>query len=178
MYLYQHYKYGGEKLVPVTVLFQIFMIHSAKNEVQPMSVVIFCGHSEFYGDEDVKLWLRETVERLILEGADDFLLGGYGGFDACAASVVWELKKQYPAIRSTLVLPYLDRKVDSTKYDCTLYPPLESVPKRYAISKRNEYMVNESEIVVAYVTHEWGGAATTLSYAKRKKKRIINYGKI
>ena len=140
-----------------------------------MSVVTFCGHGDFYGDEDVKRWLRETVEGLIRRGADDFLLGGYGGFDACAATVVWELKKQYPAIRSTLVLPYLDRKVDATKYDTTLYPPLEKVPRRFAISKRNEYMVNEADIIVAYVTHDWGGAATTLAYARRKKKEIINY---
>ena len=140
-----------------------------------MSVVTFCGHGDFYGDEDVKRWLWETVEGLIRRGADDFLLGGYGGFDACVASVVWELKKQYPAIRSTLVLPYLDRKVDATKYDTTLYPPLEKVPRRFAISKRNEYMVNEADIIVAYVTHDWGGAATTLAYARRKKKEIINY---
>ena len=140
-----------------------------------MSVVTFCGHADFYGSEDVRVWLKETVENLIRRGADDFLLGGYGGFDACAASMVWELKKQYPAIRSTLVLPYLDRKVDATKYDTTLYPPLEKVPRRFAISKRNEYMVNEADIVVAYVTHDWGGAATTLAYAKRKKKEIINY---
>ena len=39
--------------------------------------VTFCGHEDFYGD--VKCWLRETVEALILRGADDFLLGGYGG---------------------------------------------------------------------------------------------------
>jgi uncharacterized phage-like protein YoqJ len=140
-----------------------------------MSVVTFCGHGDFYGDEDVKRWLRETVETLILRGADDFLLGGYGGFDACAASVVWAFKKKYPTIRSTLVLPYLDRTVDASKYDGTLYPPLENVPRRYAISRRNEYMVNEADIVVAYVTHGWGGAATTLAYAKRKKKEIINY---
>ena len=135
--------------------------------------VTFCGHEDFYGD--VKCWLRETVEALILRGADDFLLGGYGGFDACAASVVWAFKKKYPTIRSTLVLPYLDRTVDASKYDGTLYPPLENVPRRYAISRRNEYMVNEADIVVAYVTHGWGGAATTLAYAKRKKKEIINY---
>ena len=140
-----------------------------------MSVVTFCGHGEFYGDEEVKRWLRETVEALILRGADDFLLGGYGGFDACAASVVWELKRQYPAIRSTLVLPYLDRTVDAKKYDGTLCPPLEKVPRRFAISKRNEYMVNEADIVVAYVTHDWGGAAATLAYARRKRKEIINY---
>ena len=137
--------------------------------------VTFCGHGDFYGDEDVKRWLRDTVEALILRGADDFLLGGYGGFDACAASVVWELKRQYPAIRSTLVLPYLDRTVDAKKYDGTLYPPLEKVPRRFAISKRNEYMVNEADIVVAYVTHDWGGAAATLAYAQRKRKEIINY---
>jgi len=143
-----------------------------------MSVVTFCGHGDFYGGKDVRDWLLETVEKLISQGADDFLLGGYGGFDACAASVVWELKKQHPEIRSTLVLPYLDRQVDASKYDCTTYPPLEKVPKRYAISKRNEWMVNEADTVVAYVTHDWGGAATTLAYAKRKKKEIINYGKI
>lgn len=140
--------------------------------------VTFCGHADFYGSEDVRAWLKETVEGLIRRGADDFLLGGYGGFDACAASVVWELKKQYPAIRSTLVLSYLDRQVDATKYDATLYPSLEKVSRRFAISKRNEYMVHEADIVVAYVTHDWGGAATTLAYAKRKKKEIINYGNI
>jgi len=36
--------------------------------------------------------------------------------------------------------------------------------------------VNEADIVVAYVTHDWGGASTTLAYAKRKGKEIINYG--
>ena len=139
-------------------------------------IVTFCGHRDFYGNETVKRWLRETVEGLIARGADEFLLGGYGGFDACAASVVWEMKQRYPAIHSMLVLPYLDKRVDAEKYDGTLYPALEKVPRRYAISKRNEYVVNEADIVVAYVTHDWGGASTTLAYAKRKGKEIINYG--
>ena len=107
-----------------------------------------------------------------------FCWAATGGFDAYAASLVRELKRRYPAIHSTQVLPYLDRTVDTAKYDGTLYPPLEKVPRRYAISRRNEYMVNEADIVVAYVTRDWGGAATTLAYARRKKKEIINYGKI
>ena len=60
-------------------------------------------------------------------------------------------------------------------YDETVYPPLESVPKRYAISRRNEWMVRESDIVVAYVIRGFGGAAKTLEFAQRKKKRIIAY---
>ena len=53
--------------------------------------------------------------------------------------------------------------------------PLEKVPRRYAIVKRNEWMVDHSDTVVSYVTHGWGGAAKTLAYAKRRHKTILNY---
>ena len=139
--------------------------------------VTFCGHSTVYPLEPVEAWLRETVAALILRGAEKFYLGGYGAFDQMAASVVWAQKTQHPYIASVLVLPYLDRKVISEHYDYTTYPPLESVPKRFAISRRNQWMVDNSDILVAYVTHEWGGAAATLKYAERKKKEIIRYTK-
>lgn len=139
-------------------------------------VVTFCGHSEVYQQELVSRWLDETVERLILQGADMFLLGGYGVFDGIACGVVWNMKKKYPHIQSVLILPYLDKKVDVSKYDGTTYPPIESVPKRYAISHRNRWMVEQAEVVVSYVTHSWGGAAATLQYAIKRKKRIIFYG--
>ena len=58
-------------------------------------------------------------------------------------------------------------------YDRTVYPPLETVPRRFAISHRNRWMVEVSDVVVAYVLHDWGGAATTLRYAKQKKKKIL-----
>lgn len=57
-----------------------------------------------------------------------------------------------------------------------MYPQLEGVPRRFAISKRNEFMVEHADIVVAYVTHDWGGAAKMLEFARRRKKEIINYG--
>jgi uncharacterized phage-like protein YoqJ len=138
-------------------------------------VVTFCGHGDCHGD-DIRVWLQNQIEATIAEGAELFYLGGYGGFDRMAASVVWELKREHPEIQSVLVLPYLDRKVNTEKYDGTTYPPLESVPKRFAISRRNQWMVDQSDVVIAYVTHSWGGAAKTLEYAHRKHKRIINYG--
>ena len=139
-----------------------------------MKCVTFCGHGEIYGENELKEWLEKTIDELIKKGAEIFLLGGYGSFDSMAAHTVWDLKKRYPHIKSTLVVPYLDRKYPSEHYDDTLYPSLENVPKRFAISKRNEWMVNEADIVVAYVIHGWGGAAKTLEYARRKKKKIIN----
>lgn len=138
-------------------------------------IVTFCGHSEVANPDAVRSWLMATVERLIRQGARTFYLGGYGAFDRMAASVVWELKRPYPQIESVLVLPYLDREMDTSGYDTTVYPPLEAVPRRFAISKRNEWMVDAVDNVVAYVTHDWGGAAKTLDYARRKKKNIFNY---
>lgn len=137
------------------------------------SKVTFCGHAELANPDAVRTWLVDTVESLISQGAVTFYLGGYGAFDRIAASVVREKKQQHPHIESVLVLPYLDREMDTSDYDATVYPPLESVPFRFAISKRNEWMVDVAEVVVACVTHDWGGAAKTLAYAKRKKKRIF-----
>ena len=113
-----------------------------------------------------------TMEPMIADGAYTFYLGGYGAFDSLAAAVLRELKKTYPHIQIILVLAYLNRNTDTSGYDSTLYPELEEVPLRFAISKRNERMVDLSDVVVAYVTHGWGGAAKTLEYAKRKRKVI------
>ena len=138
-------------------------------------IVTFCGHREVNKPEKIWKWLYETVEELILEGADCFYLGGYGQFDAMAADVVRELKQKYQGIRSVLVLPYLDREYDTSGYDESIYPPLENAPRRYAISKRNEYMVDKADVVVAYVVYGFGGASKTLRYAERKHKRIVRY---
>ena len=136
--------------------------------------VTFCGHSQVADPGLVAEKLNAVIAELIAEGADEFLLGGYGEFDGMAARAVANVRKVNPQIRSTLVIPYIERDYDRTLYDGSVYPPLESVPRRYAISKRNEWMVDNSDVIVACVTHTWGGAATTLKYAQRKKKRIIS----
>ena len=73
------------------------------------------------------------------------------------------------------MLAYLNRNVDVDRYDGTTYPPLEKVPPRYAIMKRNEWMVCESDVVISGVTHSWGGAAKTLEFAQKKGKVIFQY---
>ena len=122
-------------------------------------------------------WLSDVCERLIVSGADEFLLGGYGAFDELCDDVLCDPKHQYCHIRLVLVLPYLNRAIPTAGYDATVYPPLESVPRRYAILRRNEWMIQHSDVVVAYVIHDWGGAARTLEYARRKKNLILQYGK-
>lgn len=138
-------------------------------------IITFCGHSKIDEFEKLELWLYDVVERLAENADTTFYLGGYGDFDLLAKRVVWSLKSKYPNIKSTLVIPYLNRKYDTNNYDDTLYPPLENVPLKFAISKRNEWMIEQSDVLIAYVKNNFGGASKTLNFAKRKNKKIYLY---
>ena len=138
--------------------------------------VTFCGHRHTQDTPGLRSWLADSVERLIREGADTFYLGGYGDFDRIAASVVWTLKKKYPQIESVLVLAYLGRPVNAERFDRTIYPEIEDGPMRFAITRRNRWMVDNSDVLIAYVILDSGGAAAARRYAMSKKKRVINYG--
>ena len=137
--------------------------------------VTFCGHAQISQSEKIEKWLYDVTQKLIEQGATTFYLGGYGAFDSLAASILREQKKQYPQIELVLVLAYLNTERNTSGYDSTVYPPLETVPRRFAISHRNRWMVESADVVVAYVLHDWGGAATTLRCVRQKKKQIISY---
>ena len=146
--------------------------------------VCFCGHSKLFSSYDsIKSKCFEIVRGLIAEGADSFLVGDYGDFDAIATSVCLTLKKESPHIEVCLLLPYYRPHIDDytqqryNRFDSTITPPLEDTPYRYRIVKANQYMVDQSDILIAYVRSS-GGAAKTMKYAKRKNKNIVNLANI
>ena len=143
-------------------------------------IVTFCGHRDFVETAEIEERLTALIEKYAR--ANESLVcynGGYGNFDYFAAKCVKGLKKQYQNICNYLVLPYIDRKfleriAEFKKlFDETIYPPLENVPRKYAIIRRNEWMINSADAVIAHVKYSWGGAARSLEYAKRKKKNMI-----
>ena len=136
-------------------------------------IVTFCGHSQIGDPEKVQKDLEAAIHSILSQGTSRFYLGGYGDFDRLAAKVLYRIKIDRAEIESVLVLPYLDKKVDPTLYTQTCYPPIEHVPRLFAIVHRNRWMVDVADVVVAYVQHDWGGAYQTLSYAKRRGKVII-----
>ena len=137
--------------------------------------VTFCGHSHVSDAAELNVWLDRVLNLLVSEGADRFYLGGYGDFDRMAAEAVKAKKAERPDIEMALVTAYLSRHADGESYDYMIYPTLRDVTQRSAIPKRNEWMVDSADVVVAYVTHDWGGAAKTLEYARRCGKRVILY---
>ena len=116
--------------------------------------VTFCGHAQVAQTKQVEEWLYTTTQGLIEQGATTFYLGGYGAFDNLAASVLRAQKKRYPQIELILVLAYLESAKNISGCDSTVYPPLETVPRRFAISHRNRWMVDAADAVVAYVLHD------------------------
>ncbi len=146
--------------------------------------ITFCGHSNFSFDNTVKEKLKELLLQEIRKNpVCKFYLGGYGDFDSLCLSILKELKVEFPNIELLFITPYLDdnySKLETAKlyYDGIIYPPLENVPRRFCISKRNEWMVNEADLVIAFVKYSWGGAAKTLEYAKRKNVEFFNLAEL
>ncbi len=137
-------------------------------------IVTFCGHGNIDYDIVTTEKLYKTIEELIHAGADEFLLGGYGKFDILAVETVNRLKLKYPHIKTILVTPYLERKYRTHMYDEIIYPPLENIPRKFAILKRNEWMVDHSAVIIACIRYPWGGALKTFDYAVKNKIKVIN----
>lgn len=97
------------------------------------------------------------------------------------STVIDEIKRQgiIPIIEKVFVTPYITESYKDrieymrTQYDDVVFPPIEKSPLRFAISRRNQWMVEQADIVIAYVIHSFGGAATTLRYAYKKHKNIV-----
>lgn len=136
----------------------------------------------FFGHRDAPCDICESLlpvlTDLIDHGIDSFLVGNHGSFDHAVLNVLRGLKESYPHIVYHVVLAYMpEQKESAPHYEPweTLYPEgLEAVHPRYAISWRNRWMLQQSDVVVTYITHSWGGAAQFTEQAKRQKKTVIN----
>ena len=140
-----------------------------------MAVCTFFGHREC--PDTIKPKLREVLVDLIENhGVDMFYVGNQGHFDTIVRSMLRDLQKEYPKVNYAVVLAYMPgERNDYDDYSDTMLPEgIESVHPRYAISWRNEWLLKESDYVVTYITHSWGGAAQYATKAKKQGKPVID----
>lgn len=135
-----------------------------------MPICTFFGHRDC--PESIRGKLREAVEWLIREkNVVIFYVGNQGRFDAMALGVLRELRQEYPHIRYGVVLAYPPKGPVEPE---AMYPEgLETVPPRYAISRRNDWMLRQTDYVITYITHSWGGAAQYGEKARKQGKYIF-----
>ena len=139
-----------------------------------MSKCTFLGHREC--PEIIKPKLRGVLVNLITNhGVDMFYVGHQGQFDAYVRSELTQLKKEYPQINYAVVLAYMpSKKTEYDDYSDTMLPEgVESVHPHYAISWRNNWMLKQSDYVVTYINHSWGGAYQYSQKAIGQKKIVI-----
>lgn len=113
----------------------------------------------FIGHRDAPSELYPSIvsaveEHIVQHGVTEFLVGQYGAFDRMAAKAVIQLKEKYPEVVLVLLLPYHpgEKKVVLPDgFDGSLYPEgQETVPKRLAIVRANQYAVKHSGYLIAY----------------------------
>ena len=135
----------------------------------------FFGHREV--THNIREKLTAIIESLTTEdNVTEFYVGHQGQFDNMVYSVLKELKANYPHIRYTVVLAYMpDEHIKEVYGEDTLFPDgMEKVPKKYAISKRNDWMIRQSGFAVCYVHKITGGAAKFREKAEKKGIRVID----
>ena len=140
----------------------------------------FFGHRQF--DDRFIPKLRNVIEDLILNyNVNKFYVGNHGNFDATVKKLLIDFKKIYPHITFYVVLSYLPTKTDELNidYSYTITPEgFERVPRKAAIIFRNNWMLNKSDFVVAYITRfSLSSAAEFFLKAEKLNKICINIAK-
>ncbi len=146
-----------------------------------MDELTCCGFGHRLLLTDMETPLRETLERLVAErGVTVFCTGGMGEFDELFARTVRSLKRNAPQLRLVLVMPYFtgeltaEKEFYETRYDEILIPAeLDGVHPKAAIGLRNRWMVDHSDIVVAALHRDSGGAAAAVRYAEARGTEVL-----
>ena len=58
---------------------------------------------------------------------------------------------------------------------CSVYPEgIETVPRKFAITYRNKWMLKKADTVICYVAHPSSGAGQFVELAEKQGKRVLN----
>lgn len=157
-----------------------------------MKTCCFTGHRPQklgYGEnsiqcDELKNKLLELIRELIeKEGVTHFISGVALGVDTYAAEIVLSLKAQYPYITLECAIPCETQAIKWNERDRDIYYDILSkcdketlLQQKYTadcMQRRNEYMVDNSDFVIAVWNGKPSGTGNTVKYAKKKNKVVF-----
>lgn len=128
--------------------------------------------------------LRQEIIHAAGTGITRFYAGGALGFDTLAALTVLEMRKTMPQFELHTVIPFAGQDIRWPAEDRELYryileraDHVEVLHQRYAdgcYHERNRYMVDHSELCIAYLRRRSGGTFYTCRYAQRQGCPVHN----
>ncbi len=134
--------------------------------------------------DELKGRLEELIKNLIEKESVTHLISGVAlGADTYAANIVLNLKAQYPGITLKCAIPCETQAVKFNERDRDIYYDLLAkcdketlLQQNYTsdcMQKRNEYMVDNSDYVIAVWNGKPSGTGNTVKYAKKKNKVVL-----
>lgn len=146
----------------------------------------FTGHRQLDERELPCLVMRldQVLEKMYQLGYRRFICGGALGFDMLAAERIINMKKKHGDISLVLAIPYAEQSKawpvgEGQRYERILYAADEThvLSRQYykgCMLVRNRFMVDRSSYVICYLTSIKGGTASTVAYASRLERTILN----
>ena len=154
-------------------------------------VAHFTGHRPSklngYKPEDNKelLWRLHDciVDHIQKNNVDTFITGMALGIDMWAAKIVVKLKQQYPFLKLICAIPCKGQDKMWNEVDKSVYQGILDVADQviyvseeeyqpYLMQKRNEWMTDKSQYVIAVWDGSSGGTGNCVKYAQKQDKNI------
>lgn len=136
-------------------------------------ICAFTGHRQLGADFSARR-LKEAIVAQIESGVEIFLSGMAIGFDLLAAETVLSLKENYPHIKLVACIPCYGQEKYFSQEDKERY--VEACAKsdekillsqnyyRGCMQKRDRYMAERADVMIAYCKKSEGGTAYTVRY--------------
>ena len=119
--------------------------------------------------------LPKEIIHLINNGYSRFLVGNNGQFDHCVQITLENLLHQGYCFDYSIVVSRIGEKALSGAQDKTLFPSrLDSSLPRFAISKRNQWLIDNSNAIICYVDNKFSNSYKWALKGLRKNLEIIN----
>ena len=160
--------------------------------------VCFIGHRKIKDTPELRERLRDILAGLIESGTVNFIFGDHSAFDSLCYELVTELKEKHPEIkRINFRKDYEDADEYTMRfliggYEESVCPKGVGGAGRASYVERNRAMIRESDICIFYYDESYlpsrrkasrhepcdyqpkSGTALAYTYAKSKKKTVIN----
>ena len=134
----------------------------------------------FFGHKDTDFSKKEKIKMKIVEliqsnDVTTFYVGNNGNFDFMIQNILEELSKENESISYSIVLSYINERALSSIQSKTIFPEgLEKVPPRFSISKRNEWLIKNSDFAIVYSKYNFSNSYKWATKAIKNGLTVIN----
>ena len=155
-----------------------------EEENRKINSCVLTGHREIFEGFDAEK-LEKTLKEIIKKGVFIFYNGGATGFDLISAEILLKLKEENEKIKLILCIPCPNQEKyyseeNKKKYDEIVNKADKKILIndhyfRGCMNKRDTYMADRGDMMIAYLKKQNGGTAYTVKYYQKKnpQKEIV-----